>query len=68
MTKDPHTLAWSHIYLGRIDDIKQDRPAALEQYKAALKVKSDLPDAVAAAQKGLQEPYTIPKRSGESAQ
>jgi tetratricopeptide (TPR) repeat protein len=68
MTKDPHTLAWSHIYLGRIDDIKQDRPAALEQYKAALKVKSDLPDAVAAAQKGLQEPYTIPKRSEESAQ
>ncbi len=67
MTKDPHTLAWSHIYLGRIDDIKQDRTAAVEQYKAALKVKSDLPDAVAAAQQGLKEPYAIPKRAGESA-
>jgi tetratricopeptide (TPR) repeat protein len=66
MTKDPHTLAWSHIYLGRIDDIKQDRPAAVEQYKAALKVKSDLPDAVAAAQQGLKEPYAVPKRSAPS--
>ena len=62
MTKDPHTLAWSHIYLGRIDDIKQERSAALTQYKAALDVKSGLPDAIAAAQKGMQEPYTVPKR------
>jgi tetratricopeptide (TPR) repeat protein len=68
LTKDPHTLAWSHIYLGRIDDIKQDRTAAVEQYKAALKVKSDLPDAVAAAQQGLKEPYAVPKRTHESAQ
>jgi tetratricopeptide (TPR) repeat protein len=62
LTKDPHTLAWSHIYLGRIDDIKQERSAALTQYKAALDVKSGLPDAVAAAQHGMQEPYTVPKR------
>jgi tetratricopeptide (TPR) repeat protein len=62
LTKDPHTLAWSHIYLGRIDDIKQERSAALTQYKAALDVKSGLPDAVAAAQRGMQEPYTVPKR------
>jgi hypothetical protein len=62
LTKDPHTLAWSHIYLGRIDDIKQERSAALTQYKAALDVKSGLPDAIAAAQKGIAEPYTVPKR------
>ena len=62
LTKDPHTVAWSHIYLGRIDDIKQDRAAALGQYKAALDAKSGLPDAVAAAQKGMAEPYSVPKR------
>ena len=62
LTKDPHTLAWSHIYLGRINDIKQERSAALSQYKAALDVKSGLPDAIAAAQRGLTEPYAVPKR------
>jgi tetratricopeptide (TPR) repeat protein len=60
LTKDPHTVAWSHIYLGRIDDIKQDRPAAVAQYKAALEAKSGLPDAIAAAQKGMQQPYAVP--------
>jgi tetratricopeptide (TPR) repeat protein len=68
MTKDPHTVAWSHIYLGRIDDIKQDRPAALGQYKAALDAKSGLPDAVAAAQKGMAEPYSVPKREQPASQ
>jgi len=67
LTKDPHTLAWSHIYLGRIDDIKQERSAALTQYKAALDVKSGLPDAIAAAQQGMQEPYAIPKRDAAPA-
>lgn len=61
LTKDPHTVAWSHIYLGRIDDIKQDRPAAINQYKAALDAKSGLPDAIAAAQKGIAEPYSVPR-------
>jgi tetratricopeptide (TPR) repeat protein len=68
LTKDPHTVAWSHIYLGRIDDIKQDRSAALGQYKAAIDAKSGLPDAVAAAQKGLAEPYSVPKREAPPSQ
>jgi len=61
LTKDPHTVAWSHIYLGRIADIKQDRTAAVAQYKAALEAKSGLPDANAAAQKGVEQPYAVPK-------
>jgi tetratricopeptide (TPR) repeat protein len=68
LTKDPHTVAWSHIYLGRIADIKQDRATALVQYKAALDAKSGLPDAVAAAQKGLAAPYAVPKREAPEEQ
>lgn len=68
LTKDPHTVAWSHIYLGRIDDIKQDRPAAVAQYKAALQSKSGLPDAIAAAQQGMQQPYAVPHHDAAPAQ
>ena len=55
--KEPHVIAWSHIYLGRILDIQQERDRALTQYKLAL-ATSDIPaDAKAAAEHGLQEPY-----------
>ena len=32
---EPKVIAWSHIYLGRIFDLKEDRFAALDQYRAA---------------------------------
>ena len=34
---DPHVLAWSHIYLGRIFDFEQNRETAEENYQAAQK-------------------------------
>src|SRR5262249_24126232 len=34
---DPHMLAWSHIYLGRIFDFQQNRETAEENYQAAQK-------------------------------
>jgi tetratricopeptide (TPR) repeat protein len=58
--KDPRTLAWSHIYLGRIYDIQQNRETAVEHYRAALAAGDPLPDTKAAAEKGLAAPYQRP--------
>ncbi len=57
---DPRTLAWSHIYLGRIFDIQQNREAAMEHYRAALAAGDPAADSKAAAEKGLAGPY-LPK-------
>ena len=61
--KDPRTVAWSHIYLGRILDIQDEREAAVEQYKAALSTGDSSPDTRAAAERGLQAPYEPPEDS-----
>jgi tetratricopeptide (TPR) repeat protein len=60
-SKNPRTLAWSHIYLGRLYDIKDDRKKAIAEYQAALTVRDAQPDTKAAAEKGLKEPFTAPK-------
>lgn len=57
VTKEPQVLAWSHIYLGRIFDLQEDRDLALGQYKAALDSSNSLPEAKAAAERGIKEPY-----------
>jgi len=63
--KDPHVIAWSHIYLGRILDIQEERDGAVAQYKAAL-ATSDVPeDAKTAAEHGLHAPYQPPRAKGE---
>jgi hypothetical protein len=54
---DPRTLAWSHIYLGRIYDIQQERGRAVEHYQAALNAGDPSADTKAAAEKGLANPY-----------
>ncbi len=61
-SKDPRTLAWSHIYLGRLYDVQTDRTKALEEYRAALSVRDSQPDTKAAAEKGIKEPFALPKR------
>lgn len=60
--KDPRMLAWSHIYLARIFDIQEDREAALKHYNAALNVGDSAPDTKAAAERGLEKPYELPKK------
>jgi hypothetical protein len=62
-SQEPKVVAWSHIYLGRIFDLQEDRAAALDQYKAAITVGAALPEAKAAAEHGLQQPYEPPRRS-----
>lgn len=57
---EPKVIAWSHIYLGRIFDLKEDRFAALDQYRAALEAAGSLPEAKLAARRGLEQPYEPP--------
>lgn len=59
-TKDPKVVAWSHLYLGRILDMKEDRAAALIEYRAALTVGAELPEVKQAAERGLQQAYEPP--------
>jgi tetratricopeptide (TPR) repeat protein len=60
LSKDPRMLAWSHIYLGRIYDIEDQRDQALTEYQAALTVRDGQPDTRQAAEKGLKQPYAVP--------
>jgi tetratricopeptide (TPR) repeat protein len=60
VSKDPRTLAWSHIYLGRLYDVVPDRQKALAEYRAALTVRDGRPDTKEAAEKGLKEPFAAP--------
>jgi hypothetical protein len=59
-SKDPKVLACSHVYLGRILDMKEDREAALNEYRAALTVGAALPEVKQAAERGLQQAYEPP--------
>ena len=54
---EPKVVAWSHIYLGRIFDLQEDRTSAVEHYKAALSASADLPEAKEAAESGIEKPY-----------
>jgi tetratricopeptide (TPR) repeat protein len=59
--REPKVIAWSHIYLGRIFDLKEDRFSALDQYRAALNAAGGkLPEVAQAARKGLEQPYEPP--------
>jgi hypothetical protein len=62
-SKNPRTLAWSHIYLGRLYDImpQPDRQKAIAEYQAALIVRDAQPDTKAAAEQGLKQPFVAPK-------
>ena len=57
---EPKVVAWSHIFLGRIFDLQEDRPAALDHYRAAESAGSALPEAKAAAELGLRQAYEPP--------
>jgi hypothetical protein len=60
VSKEQKLIAWSHIYLGRIYDLQEDRDSALEQYKAALSAGDPSPEVKSAAEKGLQQAYEPP--------
>ena len=64
---DPSILAWSHVYLGRIDDLQDERELAVDEYHAALAVPGAPEAARAAAQTGVESAYK-PARPGDSQQ
>ena len=69
-SKDPKVVGWSHVYLGRILDMKEDRDAAVQEYRAALTAAgAGLPEVKAAAERGLEQAYEPPaaKPAGASA-
>jgi tetratricopeptide (TPR) repeat protein len=69
LSKDPRTLAWSHIYLGRLYDIETEpeRDKALAEYRAALEVRDSRPDTKLAAEAGVAKPYALPQRARPAA-
>jgi tetratricopeptide (TPR) repeat protein len=54
---DLRIVTWSHIYLGRLYDLKGKRKEALNQYRAASLTAPAYPDALRAAQNGLERPF-----------
>ena len=80
-SKDPRTLAWSHIYLGRIFDVQGQtcgeqggdpddchtlRVQAIAEYKAALTVPDEHPDTMDAAENGIKQPFVMPHHAESS--
>ncbi|HEY0796634.1 MAG TPA: hypothetical protein VGD64_12720 [Acidisarcina sp.] len=63
LSKDPRTLAWSHIYRGRIFDVQEERDEAVAEYKQALTVRDGQADTKSAAEKGIKAPFELPHRS-----
>jgi tetratricopeptide (TPR) repeat protein len=62
-SKDPHIVAWSHIYLGRIADIQGERETALTHYKAALGAGDPQPQTKQAAERGISKAYEPPREA-----
>jgi hypothetical protein len=65
LSKDPRTMAWSHIYLGRLYDAQDppEREKAVAEYKAALAVRDSRPDTKLAAESGISKPFALPQRA-----
>jgi tetratricopeptide (TPR) repeat protein len=76
LSHDPRTIAWAHIYLGRMYDIARDpdnpetilpqRDKAIAEYKAALANRDSRPDTKEAAEKGIKQPFALPRRTAAS--
>jgi hypothetical protein len=62
---DTRTLAWSHVYLGRLYDTQQrpDRAKAIAEYKAAAGITGAGADVKVAAEAGIAKPFAPPKRT-----
>jgi tetratricopeptide (TPR) repeat protein len=61
VSHDLRTVAWSHIYLGRLDDLQGDRTAAVAEYQAAMQSRDGRQDTSQAAEAGLKAPFAPPQ-------
>jgi len=76
LSHDPRTVAWAHIYLGRMYDIARDpddptvvrpqRDKAVAEYRAALASRDSQPDTKTAAEAGIQQAFVLPQRAATS--
>lgn len=57
VARDLRIVTWSHIYLGRIQDIQGNRKAALEEYRAASLTGGAFPGALRAIEAGEQKAF-----------
>jgi tetratricopeptide (TPR) repeat protein len=60
-SSDSKIRGWSHVYLGRILDMQEQRKEAVEHYRTALNADGP-PEVKAAAEKGLREAYQPPAK------
>jgi tetratricopeptide (TPR) repeat protein len=60
ITSDANVVAWSHVYLGRIFDLKAERDSAVKHYQQALATTGSDGGARRAAENGVKEPYQPP--------
>ncbi len=56
-SKDQRTLAWSHIYLGRMLDLECKRDEAVSEYQLALSTRDGQQDTRIAAERGIKTAY-----------
>lgn len=56
-TAETSMVVWSHVYLGRIEDIACNREAALDHYRRALETGDDTGGAQDAARQAIGTPY-----------
>ena len=66
LSHDPRSIAWAHIYLGRMYDIEQppERAKAVAEYRAALASRDGRPDTKDAAELGIKEPFVAKDANG----
>ena len=55
--RDLRLVTWSHIYLGRLDDLRGKRDDALAQYRAAALTAAAYPMALRAVQAGEAQQF-----------
>jgi tetratricopeptide (TPR) repeat protein len=58
-SREPRLLAWSHIYLGRMDDLSCKRDEAVAEYQQALAARDGQQDTRLAAERGVKTAYTV---------
>jgi len=58
-SKDPRVISWSHIYLGRMQDLQCERDLAVEEYKQAMATRDGQLDTRLAAERGLKQAYAL---------
>jgi hypothetical protein len=66
--RDLRIVTWSHIYLGRLYDLKGNRQEALAQYRAASLTSGSYPDAQRAVENGLQRPFGMPEHGPQKSE